>query len=228
MTNVREVVEQVTEGLTTDRQKAIALHNYVRDNVKFGFDRSFDTADPDHTLNCLIGHCNPKSRLMVSLFREVGLESYQHFVALKKDIIAGIFSPGTKWILYLVKELSHSYVEVNLEGSWYKIDSYVVDPPLLKAAHHKLEQENRSVGYGTRVGSTNFWDGKSDAFSQFDPSIMVEDHGRIEDLNAYYRSSKYRHVFMGVRFNTVYKLIGGIVLPPINSHMDHMRAGYGA
>jgi len=223
MKNVQEVVDQVTRGLTTERQKAVALHDFVRDNIKFGFDRAFDTADPDHTLTALIGHCNPKARLMVSLFREMGLECHQHFVALRKDIIEGLFSPGTKWILSMVKELSHSYVEVNLEGSWFKIDSYVVDPPLLKAAHHLLDKENKTVGYGTRVGSTNTWDGMSDAFSQFDPSIMVEDQGRIEDLNAYYRSKDYRHVFLGVRFNIVYKLFGGIILPPINSHMDQIR-----
>ena len=75
MKSVKEVVDQVTSGKTTDRQKAVALHDYVRDNIKFGFDRAFDTAEPDHTLNCMIGHCNPKARLMVSLFSSSSLIS---------------------------------------------------------------------------------------------------------------------------------------------------------
>ncbi|MDF1514102.1 MAG: transglutaminase-like domain-containing protein, partial [Anaerolineae bacterium] len=63
---IREVVERVVVGTSTERKKAIALHSYVRENVKFGFNKYFDAAPPDYTLACGYGHCNPKSRLMVA------------------------------------------------------------------------------------------------------------------------------------------------------------------
>jgi len=221
MYSVQEVARQATMGLASDHEKAIALHNYVRDQVKFGFTKYFDTAGPDYTLTCGIGHCNPKSLLMVSLFRAIGLEAYQHFVAIPRDILVDVFPPSRRWLL--PPELSHCYVEVKLEGTWCEIDSYSIDPALLKAAQARLAKEGRSLGYGVRADATNVWDGQSNAFSQFDPTIMVEDHGRIDDLEAYFRSRKYRHKVLGVRFNTGFKLVGDLVLPAINSYIEGIR-----
>ena len=42
MAKVREIVTQIADGLSTERQKAMALHDYVRDAIKFGFNRYFD------------------------------------------------------------------------------------------------------------------------------------------------------------------------------------------
>lgn len=69
-------MERVVHGTATEQGKAIALHDYVGDNVKFGFNKFFDTAQPDYTLTCGLGLCNPESRLMVALFRAAGFESY--------------------------------------------------------------------------------------------------------------------------------------------------------
>jgi transglutaminase-like putative cysteine protease len=143
MQSVKEVATQITMGLVTDREKAIALHNYIRDNVKFGFTKRFDAADPSYTLSCGIGHCNPKSRLMVSLFREAGLESHQHFVIIPSDILKDAFPPSRRWLL--PAQLSHGFVEVNVEGTWCAIDSYSIDTALLKGAEAALSKHGRSV-----------------------------------------------------------------------------------
>lgn len=223
MQSVQEVARQATMGLLTEHEKAIALHDYVRDNVKFGFTKYFDAAEPDYTLTCGVGHCNPKSRLMVSLFRAAGLESYQHFVAIRNDILKGVFPPSSSWMLSLVPELGHSYAEVKVESTWCAIDSYIVDTALLNAAQARLAKEGRPLGYGTRVDATNVWDGRSDAFSQFDPAMMVEDHGRVDDLEAYFRDRKYRNQMFGIRFNTISKLMGDFYLPAINNHIEKIR-----
>ena len=44
---VKNVIDQVVTGARTEREKAIALHDYVRDNVKFGFNKYFDATPPD-------------------------------------------------------------------------------------------------------------------------------------------------------------------------------------
>lgn len=69
MSRVREAAERITAELATEREKTIALHDYVRDNIKFGFNRYFDLSKPNHTLELSIGHCNPKGELMVALFQ---------------------------------------------------------------------------------------------------------------------------------------------------------------
>jgi hypothetical protein len=221
MNSVQEVARQVTIGCDTEREKAIALHDYVRDHVKFGFNKYFDASGPEYTLACGVGHCNPKSELMVALFRAVGLESYQHYMAIPKDILQGVFPAPSKWTV--PPELSHGYVEVKVDGAWHAIDSHVVDTPLLTGAQARLAQEGRPLGYGTRVDATNVWDGRSDAFSQFDRTIMVEDHGRVEDLQAYFHSKPYRHRLLGVSFNTLFKLMGDFGVAPINAQIDSIR-----
>jgi hypothetical protein len=197
------------------------LHNYVRDNVKFGFNKYFDATPPDYTLTCGQGHCNPKSRLMVSLFRAAGLESHQHFVVIPKDILKGALPASRYWMI--PAELSHSYAEVKVEGTWCVIDSYILDTPLLSGAQDQLAEEGRSLGYGVRTDSVNIWDGQSNAFSQFDQSMMIEDHGRVDDLEAYFRDKMYRNHAFGLRFNTMFKLMGEFGVAPMNAHIERIR-----
>ncbi len=218
---VQEVVDQVVVRAATEREKAIALHDYVRENVKFGFNKYFDASPPDYTLTSGYGFCNPKSRLMVSVFRAAGLKSYQHFVVIPKDILKGAIPATRYWMI--PAELSHSYVEVKVEGKWCMTDSFIVDTPLLKGAQARLAQENRSLGYGVRTDSINTWDGQTNAFSQFDQSMMIEDHGRVDDLDAYFRDEKYRHVVLGMSFNTIFRLMGEIGAAPINVNIEKIR-----
>lgn len=218
---VQEVASQIAAKASTEREKAIELHDYVREYVKFGFNKYFDATPPDYTLSCRHGHCNPKSRLMVALFRAIGLESYQHFVVLPKEILKDAIPPSRYWII--PAELSHSYVEVRVEGKWCMIDSFIVDTPLLKGAQARLARENRPLGYGVRTDSINVWDGQSDAFSQFDKNIMIEDHGRIDSLETYFNDKKYRHVVFGMRFNTMFRFMGEFGVAPMNSFIDKIR-----
>jgi len=144
-----------------------------------------------------------------------------HFVVLPKDILKGALPASRYWMI--PAELSHAYVEVQVEGAWVAIDSHIVDTPLLQAAKARLAAEGRALGYGVRADSTNAWDGQSDAFSQFDPGLMVEDHGRIDDLDAYFRSKKYRNQVLGLRFNTMFKLMGNAGVAAINAHIEGLR-----
>ncbi len=218
---VQDVVDRVVAETATGRERAIALHDYVRENVKFGFNKYFDASPPDYTLSCGHGFCNPKSWLMVSLFRAAGLESHQHFVVISKDILNGAIPSSRYWMI--PAELSHSFVEVQVDGQWCTIDSFIVDTPLLKGALAILEREGRSLGYGVRAGSTNIWDGRGDAFSQFDPDMLIEDHGRVEDLETYFNDRRYRHIILGMRFNTLFQLMGEAGVAPMNVHIDKIR-----
>jgi hypothetical protein len=218
---VQEVVNQIAVKSSTERGRAIALHDYVRENVKFGFNKYFDATPPDYALAYGYGHCNPKSHLMVALFRAAGLESYQHFVVIPKDILKDAIPPSRYWMI--PAELSHSYVEVKVEGKWCAIDSFIVDTPLLKGAQARLARENRPLGYGVRSDSINIWDGQSDAFSQFERSLLIEDHGRIDDPETYFNDRRYRHVVLGVRFNTMFRLMGESRVFPMNAHIEKIR-----
>jgi hypothetical protein len=218
---VREVIRQVVVGNVTEREVAIALHDYVRENVRFGFNKYFDATQPDYTLACGWGHCNPKSRLMVALFRAAGMESYQHFVVIPKDILKGAIPASRYWMI--PAELSHSYAEVKVVGVWCELDSYIVDTPLLEGARARLARESRSLGYGVRLDSVNTWDGQSNAFSQVGQSMMIEDHGRVDDLEAYFQDERYRNHAFGMSFNAMFKFMGDFGVAAINANIQRMR-----
>jgi len=220
---VARVAQQIAGGATTERTRAVALHDYVRDRVKFGFNKYFDAGDTDYILACSVGHCNPKTRLMAALFQAAGLESAQHFVVIPKDILKGAIPASRYWMI--PAELCHSYTEVLVDGTWCAIDSYIVDTPLLRAAQARLAAEGRTLGYGVRTGSTNIWDGQSNAFSQFEPGMMIEDHGRVQDLETYFSSEKYRNHVMGLRFNIMFRLMGNAGVAGMNAHLEKLRKG---
>jgi len=224
MSRVCDLAKQITDKLSSEREKVIALHNYVRDNIKFGFNRYFDLSKPDDTLDLGIGHCCPKSELMVALFREADIEAYNRFAVLPKEILKGAVSPDRFWLI--PEELSHCYTEVRVEKAWYNIDSYILDTPLFKAARAKLSEEGRTIGYGTHINSTIHWDGKSDAFSQFDKDMMIEDHGRVDNLVTYYSSDRYRHKLFGVRLNTFFRIMGKSMEARSKLYLDTLREQY--
>jgi hypothetical protein len=219
--NVKQIVDRVAGGAATEREIAIALHDHVRDQVKFGFNRYFDAGTPEQVLVCGTGHCNPKSRLLVALFQQAGLESHLHFVVIPKTILRGAIPLSRYWMI--PAELSHSYVEVRVGSAWCAIDSHIVDTPLLEAALARLRAEGLPMGYGVRIESTNVWDGQSNAFSQYDPGLVAEDHGRVDDPMAYFRSPRYRNHVMGLRFNTMFRLMGDAGVAGMNRHLDKLR-----
>jgi hypothetical protein len=226
MSRIRELAQRITNNFSAEREKAVALHDYVRDNIKFGFNRYFDLSTPDNTLDLGIGHCNPKGWLIAALFREANIEAYNHFVVLPKELIKGAVSPDRYWLI--PARLSHCYTEVKVEGACYNIDSYVLDGPLFKAGRAKLSEEGRAIGYGTHMQSTIDWDGKSDAFSQFDKDMMIEDHGRVDSLETYYRSDRYRNKVFGVRLNSLFRIMGKSMEARSKLHLDKLREQYSA
>ena len=224
MSRISELAQRITDKFSTEREKAVALHDYVRDNIKFGFNRYFDLSTPDNTLDLGMGHCNPKGWLMTALFRETNIEAHNHFVVLPKELVKDAVSPNRYWLI--PSQLSHCYTEVKVEGAWYNIDSYVLDGPLFKAARAKLSEEGRTIGYGTHIRSTIDWDGKSDAFSQFDKDMMIEDHGRVDSLETYYGSDRYHNKVFGIRLNTLFRIMGKSMETRSKLYLDNLREQY--
>ena len=53
--------------------------------------------------------------------------------------------------------------------------------------------------------------------------MMIEDHGRVEDLDAYFHDKKYRHVVLGMSFNTMFQYMGEFGVAPMNAYIDKIR-----
>lgn len=219
--DLTQTANQVVAGITDEVSRAVALHDYIRERVRFGFNKYFDAPPDAYTLAYGYGQCVPKSHLLVSLMRAVGFECHQHFVTLSKEFMSGVIPANRYWMIS--REVSHSYVDVLVAGKWCAIDSFVIDTPLLKGALKRLAQEGRQVGYGVRIGAVNQWDGQSDAFAQYRPDLSSEDHGRVDDLEAYFASKHYHNKFLGVPFNKLFLMLGEANTDSINANIEQLR-----
>ena len=75
---IKKIVNSLTSGLTTDKAKAIAIYNYVRDAISYSF--YYDTRyGAVGTLNAKTGNCVDQAHLLAAMFRTAGLATrYEH------------------------------------------------------------------------------------------------------------------------------------------------------
>lgn len=178
-------VNDLLEPGLSDREKAVRIHNFVRDEIRFGWQREFYEVRASEVLTSRIGYCNTKSTLFIAMLRAAGIPARPYFVDLDTRLLSGIINTGTPYV-------DHSFTEVLLEGQWVRTDSYIVDASLFAAARDRLEREGRMIGYGIHRQGTVEWNGRDDAFSQFvndgsSPSFTTRDHGVHADVLTFYR-----------------------------------------
>ncbi len=166
---VREAARRIVGDAASPRERAVRIHDFVRDEIRFGWTRGFYRLRASEVLEAGVGYCNTKSTLFVALLRAAGIPARQHFVQISREILYGLVERPGPFV-------DHSFSEVFLDGVWVRVDSYVVDRPLEEAARARLQREGRRLGYGLHLGGTTHWDGRSDAFSQ------LADDGSVADL----------------------------------------------
>ena len=180
--SITELSERLVGGRNTTRERAIAIHDYVRDELRFGFTPQLYAMSAADVLRAGVGYSNTKSTLFVALLRAAGIEARQQFVDLKAEILRGLLDLRTPFV-------DHSYTEVHIGGAWVPTDSYIVDATLARAAFAALRVEGQPLGYGVRADGRSAWDGRSPAFVQFvpdDPSCSRHRWGVFPDVAAFY------------------------------------------
>lgn len=187
--SLQEVTDHLTRNAPTDVARALAIYQFVRDALPFGFTPAFDQATPEQTLKLGRGHCNPKGALFVAMLRAVNILARLHFVSISNDVLRGLFPAmaGPPPVL------NHAFTEVCLNEQWLRVDGYVIDTPLYEAARRRLLAEERPLGYGIHIEGTVRWNGTTDCLIQYaDPATMtLADHGPFEDPATFYRSPAY-------------------------------------
>ena len=122
-----DAVHTNTAGARDAREKAVRIHDFVRDQVRFGWAPSLYDQKASDVLAAGAGFCNTKSTLFVALLRAAGIPARQHFVNIHAGILDGFIYPGTPYV-------DHSFAEVWLAGTWWQVDSYIVDRQLMTHA----------------------------------------------------------------------------------------------
>lgn len=182
---IRALVAAITADLVETREKAVRIHDFVRDEVDFGWTSSFYRMPATDVLESGVGYCNTKATLFIAMLRAAGIPARQRFVDISSEVLRGFLTRGNPY-------LDHSYTEVYLDGRWLGVDSYVVDLPLFRNSQRLLAQSGMKLGYGIHTNGVPTWDGRSDSFIQFVndgsvPSLTTRDHGVFADVEEFYR-----------------------------------------
>jgi hypothetical protein len=173
-----------------DTNRAVRLHDFVRDEILFGWAPQFDRQTASEVLESRVGFCNTKSTLFIALLRAVGIPARLHVAGITARILEGLVNPRSPYV-------DHSWTEVWLGNRWLELDSYVVDAPLHRRAMSRLRQCGESVGFGVHVHGRCNWDGESDCFVQFVddgtvPCFSDADFGTFDDISAFNASGRAR------------------------------------
>jgi hypothetical protein len=228
---IEALAAQLTNGLDSERAVAVRIHDYVRDDITFGFTPQHDRATPEETLAAGVGHTIPKTALFIALLRAAGLRAYPHFVTIDHEILRGVFPNDAHRLLPW--EVPHCYAEVEIEDDWWQVDSYALDTTLWRAAVARLAREGDLLGYGAHGFGTCRWDGAGDAFAQLaTPDMVVEDHGAWESAKAFLGSRAASARDRALAWETLFSLETGpfaaAAAARVNAHLDRLRNGVSA
>ena len=188
----KATAQRVTSGADTDREKLERLFLFVRDSIAFGFPVKGDLVPASETIKTGVGQCNTKATLLLALCKASGIPARIHFSLISKDIQRGFFS-GIAYRL-MPRSISHSWIELEIEGKWRRIDSFINDISLHNAAERELAQRGWSVGFsialskGHANADLNIDD---EAFEQM--AAVTGDHGIWNDPSEYYASPLYQN-----------------------------------
>ena len=144
--------QDLTNNLPNDKEKAIKIFYFLRDNFLYKTDPFFKSASD--TLQKGYGDCASKSHLQIAMLRTIKIPARFHIIYLKFDVLKP-FLPW--WInkLSASRVVHHSFCECFLNGKWIACDS-TFDKMLLDGARSKglIKEQN--------AYSQIEWDGEHD------------------------------------------------------------------
>lgn len=116
--SVVEKAEALTEGLRTDREKAVALYYFVRDEIRHNaYAQLYDLNryKASQILQAGNGVCQQKAILLVALARVVGIPARLGFIDVRDHLLSDTFREMIGGIDILP---FHGYAELYIDGRW--------------------------------------------------------------------------------------------------------------
>ena len=184
---IKNLIEQRKWNELADVDKVKNIYNFVRDEIKFGYNTS-DTIQASDILKDGYGQCNTKATLLMALLRAVKIPTRLHGFTIDKELQKGAID-GI-WYKLSPKNILHSWVEVYVNEHWYILEGVILDRQYLQ----ELKNINKNMtktfcGFG--VFTDNFdnppidWN-LSDTFIQ-DKGIN-QDFGLFDSPDDFYRN----------------------------------------
>ncbi|MDF1522178.1 MAG: transglutaminase family protein [Trueperaceae bacterium] len=154
------------------------------------FPPKWDEVRASETLGYRVGYCTTKATLFLALCKAAGIPARVHTGLISVEIMRGIFPSFA--FRALPAAGGHAWLEVELDGEWKPMDSYINDRRFYDGALKRLLASGRTTGFSLSMtkGPT------SCAFSFGEKGFVhmgavVEDHGIWEDVADYMASPAY-------------------------------------
>ena len=203
-------VKQKAEELKTLEN----IFYFIRDDIKYELTSKGDLDKASETLEKKSGQCNNKNNLFMALCRAAGIPARMHFAEIRKKIIRGLCS---ETIYNKTPDvLSHSWIEVEVDGNWKRIDTHILDKPLFNGAKKALEEKGWDMGYAVAKISVDDFVLYDQLYP--DTDIIQGDHGTYEEPIEYYESNKYIN-----KPDLMTKLSYKLIYKKINKKLDDLR-----
>lgn len=85
---IQQIVHSRQWGSMSRKEQILGIYNYVRDEIRFGYNRADDIPASD-VLQDGYGQCNTKGVLFMALLRAVGVPCRMHGFAIDKKLQKG-------------------------------------------------------------------------------------------------------------------------------------------
>jgi hypothetical protein len=190
---VQEVATRLTAEERTVRGKLARLYDYVRDEIAFCFPVAGDLVRASEVIRSGQGQCNNKTTLFLALCRAADIPARVHFSLISKQIQRGLFSGLAYWLM--PDKISHSWIEVEVDDRWRRIDAYINDAAFQAGAVAELKRCGWRIGFSVALPPTGQlptqFDLEAEQFVQMD--AVTDDHGTWADPADYYGTPLYRN-----------------------------------
>lgn len=190
----------LTQLCKTDREKAMAVHNYVK---RLTFERPFKLRlrTAREVMEAGRGDAADKSALLVALLRRCNIPARIRFVEVRGGIMRGLGAS--------MEPTLRPVVEIWLGTRWVRTDTYIYDIEYVAAARQRLKDRSWEWGYGIHRNGHSIWNGIDDAvlggFSMEQDPMVIQMLGVFHDPLQFVQSEvfkkKYRHFARNLRHN---------------------------
>jgi len=214
--SIRTKAEELTINKINRLDKIESLFYFVRDKIKFGFPKKWDEIKASETLQYRIGYCNTKATLLQALCKAVDIPARIHTGLIDIEIMRGVFPSFA--FPFLPSSGGHSWLEVDVEGEWKAIDSYINDKPFYEGALKRLNEKSKitafSISQAKGESSCEFNFGEKGFVHM---GAVLEDHGTWDDYSEYMSSERYSSM------NRMQLMAYPLIAVISNRNIEHLR-----
>lgn len=214
--SIQRIVEQRHWRSFDDIFKIKAIYNFVRDEIKFGYNNS-STLKSSQVLRDGYGTGNTKTILLMSFLRAANIPCRVHGFIVDKSKVKGILQG--LWYRLSPQKLLYSCVEVFVDGDWYILEGVMLDRAYVNGLL-KLKPDMREAlfAFGLYGNSIENLLPEKELNDKY-----IIDNIEIKDLGVY-ESPDQLHLVHAQPFSAIQKFFfHNLVKHRLNKELDDIR-----